>query len=55
MHRKVGNGFYLKVPKLANLADKNREKPEIITSSLYKKCAVGSRKENLYRQRSNQT
>ena len=34
---KIANSFYLKVPKLANLVNQNKEKSEIINSSPYKK------------------
>ena len=37
MHSKVTSCLYLKVPKLTNLANQNREKSEIITISPNKK------------------
>ena len=45
-HSKVGYYFYLKVPKLANLANQNRENLKSLLIHLTKKVAAGSRKEN---------
>ena len=46
IYSKVGNCFYVRVPKLANFRNQNREKPEIINNTPYKRSAAGPRKEN---------
>ena len=46
IYRKIPNCFYSKVSKLANLSNLNREDPEVIISSPYKRTAAEARKEN---------
>ena len=46
IYRKIPNCFYSKVSKLANLRNLNREDPEVIISSPYKRTAAEARKEN---------
>ena len=39
--------LYLKIPKLVKLTNQNREEPEIITSSPYKKNCTKNKKRKL--------